>query len=74
MNALRASDEVEYIEEDGIMTIQATVTQINAPWGLQRISQSAKLTSTSTTALTYTYKYDSTAGAGVDIYIVGKYK
>lgn len=44
----------------------------NAPWGLQRISQAAKLSSTSTTALTYSYTYDDTAGTGVDIYIVGK--
>ncbi|PPR00624.1 hypothetical protein CVT24_005485 [Panaeolus cyanescens] len=68
LNELRASKDVELITEDGIM--EAFATQTNAPWGLQRISQRAKLTSTSTTALTYTYNYDNTAGAGVDIYIV----
>ncbi|KAF9052001.1 peptidase S8/S53 domain-containing protein [Panaeolus papilionaceus] len=61
LNALRASKDV--------------ATQTNAPWGLQRISQRAKLSSTSTTlknfsALTYTYDYDASAGSGVDIYIV----
>ncbi|PPQ92426.1 hypothetical protein CVT25_008647 [Psilocybe cyanescens] len=70
LDELRLIEDVEYIAEDGIMHTMATVTQTNAPWGLQRISQDAKLTSTSTTALTYTYKYDSTAGAGVDIYVV----
>ncbi|KAH9485655.1 Alkaline serine protease [Psilocybe cubensis] len=70
LDELRLDEDVEYIAEDGIMHTMATVTQTNAPWGLQRISQDAKLSSTSTTALTYTYKYDSTAGAGVDIYVV----
>ncbi|PPQ72490.1 hypothetical protein CVT24_003253 [Panaeolus cyanescens] len=68
LNELRASKDVELITEDGIM--EAFATQTNAPWGLQRISQRAKLSSTSTTALTYTYNYDATAGRGVDIYIV----
>ena len=43
----------------------------NAPWGLARLSQAAKLTDQNTNDLTFTYKYDSTAGAGVDIYVVG---
>ncbi|KAF5316468.1 hypothetical protein D9619_006592 [Psilocybe cf. subviscida] len=68
LDALRDSDDVEFIEEDGIM--HTFVTQTNAPWGLQRISQDAKLSSTSVSALTYTYTYDSTAGSGVDIYVV----
>ncbi|KAF9041515.1 serine protease [Panaeolus papilionaceus] len=68
LNELRASKDVELISEDGIM--HAFATQTNAPWGLQRISQRAKLSGTSTTALTYTYNYDSSAGSGVDIYIV----
>ncbi|KAJ3000181.1 hypothetical protein NUW54_g6827 [Trametes sanguinea] len=70
LNALRANPDVEYIAEDGIVHINAAVTQTNAPWGLQRISQTAKLSSQNTNALTYTYTYDSTAGSGVDIYIV----
>ncbi|KAI0669858.1 serine protease [Trametes maxima] len=70
LNALRASPDVEYIAEDGIFHINAAVTQTNAPWGLQRISQAAKLSSQNTGSLTYTYTYDSSAGSGVDIYIV----
>jgi cerevisin len=52
------------------ITIAKGGPKTNAPWGLSRLSQTAKLTGTSTTALTYTYKYDSTAGSGVDIYVV----
>ncbi|KAI0639444.1 serine protease [Trametes polyzona] len=70
LNALRANPDVEYIAEDGIFHINAAVTQTNAPWGLQRISQAARLSNQNTGALTYTYTYDSSAGAGVDIYIV----
>ncbi|KAI0361573.1 serine protease [Trametes cingulata] len=70
LNALRANPDVEYIAEDGIFHINAAVTQTNAPWGLQRISQTAKLSKQDTSALTYTYTYDSSAGSGVDIYIV----
>ncbi|KAJ2926091.1 hypothetical protein H1R20_g11005, partial [Candolleomyces eurysporus] len=68
LNTLRASDDVESISEDGIM--HAFATQTNAPWGLQRISQNAKIASTDTAALNYRYEYDDSAGEGVDIYIV----
>ncbi|KAI0032756.1 serine protease [Vararia minispora EC-137] len=80
LNALRASPDVESIEEDGIMHTFATVTEhvqsandvdclSNAPWGLARLSTNNALTG-SATALTYSYQYDSSAGAGVDIYVV----
>ncbi|RXW25686.1 hypothetical protein EST38_g147 [Candolleomyces aberdarensis] len=70
LNTLRASTDVEVITEDGVMHTMTPVTQTNAPWGLQRISQPEKLRSTATGDLTYTYTYDSSAGTGVDIYIV----
>ncbi|KAJ3483614.1 hypothetical protein NLI96_g6193 [Meripilus lineatus] len=70
LNLLRANPDVEYIAEDGIVSIDSTVTQTNAPWGLSRISQNARLTNQNSAALTFTYKYDSTAGTGVDIYVV----
>ncbi|KAG6864561.1 hypothetical protein C0991_008656 [Blastosporella zonata] len=54
LGALRASPDVE----------------TNAPWGLSRISQAAKLTNQDTSALTYTYTFDTSPGRGVDIYIV----
>ncbi|KAF9468846.1 peptidase 1 [Collybia nuda] len=64
---LARSPAVERIEEDGIVTIQSKVTQTDAPWGLARLSQDAKLPSTNTTAL-FSYVYGSSAGQGVDIY------
>lgn len=70
VDLLRASPDVEYIEEDGIMSINAQVTQTNAPWGIARLSQDGKLASQSTSSLTFTYRYDSAAGSGVDIYVV----
>ncbi|EJF66736.1 serine protease [Dichomitus squalens LYAD-421 SS1] len=68
LSALRASPDVELISEDGVVSIFAT--QTNAPWGLQRISQAAKLADQNTSDLTFTYTYDDSAGSGVDIYIV----
>ncbi|TFK21493.1 serine protease [Coprinopsis marcescibilis] len=68
LNQLRASEDVEVVSEDGISHIFAT--QTNAPWGLGRLSQRARLTNQNTGALTYTYTYDDTAGAGVDIYVL----
>ncbi|RDB21875.1 Cuticle-degrading protease [Hypsizygus marmoreus] len=69
LNALRASADVEYISEDGIM--HTMVTQTNAPWGLARLSSSSRLSNQDTSALTYSYTYDAAAGSGVDIFIVG---
>jgi len=69
LNELRASDDVEYVTEDGYM--YALGTQTNAPWGLRRISQTAKLASgSSATGTAYTYPYDDNAGAGVDVYVI----
>ncbi|KAI0779994.1 serine protease [Fomes fomentarius] len=70
LNALRANPDVEAISEDGIVTIAATVTQTDAPWGLARLSSSVKLANQNTSALTFSYTYDDSAGEGVDIYIV----
>ncbi|KAF8167100.1 serine protease [Crassisporium funariophilum] len=68
LNALRASPDVEFIAEDGIM--HTMVTQTNAPWGIARLSSTARLTNQDTSALTFSYTYDASAGAGADIYIV----
>ncbi|EAU82190.1 serine protease [Coprinopsis cinerea okayama7 len=68
LNTLRASDDVEYITEDGIMTIQAT--QSNAPWGLGRLNQAGRLANQATGSLAFNFTYDDSAGAGVDIYVL----
>ncbi len=60
--ALRLAEDprVKYVEEDGIVTIQAT--QTNATWGLDRIDQRDL-------PLNGTYVYNAT-GAGVKAYII----
>ncbi|KAF9524976.1 serine protease [Crepidotus variabilis] len=70
LNTLRASADVQYITEDGIVHTTDTITQTDAPWGLSRLSSPGGLTVKDDTSLNYTYVYDSTAGAGVDIYVV----
>ncbi|KAI9740440.1 MAG: hypothetical protein M1834_005020 [Cirrosporium novae-zelandiae] len=51
-------------------TISISATRSNAPWGLERISQTDAV-SGSASSLTYTYTYsDTSLGEGVDIYIV----
>ncbi|KDR86145.1 hypothetical protein GALMADRAFT_261704 [Galerina marginata CBS 339.88] len=65
---LRASPDVEFVAEDGIM--HTMTTQTNAPWGLSRLSSAARLANQDTSALTYSYTFDASAGAGVDIYVV----
>ncbi|ORY83227.1 peptidase S8/S53 domain-containing protein [Protomyces lactucae-debilis] len=61
------------IEDD--ITMFASATQSNAPWGLQRISTQSRVASTTGTpneklpAYTYTYN-ENFAGQGVDVYVV----
>ncbi|KAH7102092.1 peptidase 1 [Auriculariales sp. MPI-PUGE-AT-0066] len=71
LDTLRGSDLVESISENGVFTIQATLTQTTAPWGISRLSSTAPVTGTNVTSLNYTYLYSDTyQGEGVDIYIV----
>ncbi|RPD55475.1 serine protease [Lentinus tigrinus ALCF2SS1-7] len=70
LNALRASPDVDYIEEDGVSEGSATVFQNNAPWGLQRISQNPRLINQNPLDLNFTFKFDDSAGNGVDIFII----
>jgi len=62
LDAIRLLPEVEYVEEEAVFTINAVVTQSNAPWGLARIS--------STTRSTTSYKYDDSAGEGTCSYVI----
>ncbi|HEX2091613.1 MAG TPA: S8 family serine peptidase, partial [Longimicrobiaceae bacterium] len=59
MEALRRNPDVSYVVPDG--RVQATVTQTNAPWGLDRIDQRNPTLNT-------TYTYERT-GAGVTAYV-----
>lgn len=57
---LRNDDSVDFIEQDAVVTIQAT--QENAPWGLARLSNDAPGSTT--------YTYDDSAGSGTCSYIL----
>jgi subtilisin family serine protease len=58
--ALLQDERVEYVEEDGVVSVGAT--QNNATWGLDRVDQAAL-------PLNGTYVYDSTA-SNVNAYII----
>ena len=60
LNALQHNPNVDYIEQDA--RVQATATQSNATWGLDRSDQRAL-------PLSGTYNYTPT-GAGVNVYII----
>ncbi|VUC24363.1 unnamed protein product [Clonostachys rosea] len=62
LNTLRKHPDVEYIEQDAIVTLDALVTQPGAPWGLGRLSS----VNGSSTA----YTYDDSAGEGTCVYIL----
>jgi aqualysin 1 len=58
--ALSQDPKVRFVEEDSVM--EASVTQTNATWGLDRIDERDR-------PLTTTYSYTST-GSGVNVYII----
>nr|UZG89741.1 P1 [Beauveria pseudobassiana] len=62
LDRLRHDPDVETIEQDAIVSINAIVRQTGAPWGLGRISHRAKGDTT--------YVYDSNAGAGTCVYVI----
>ncbi|KAI0714594.1 peptidase 1 [Earliella scabrosa] len=71
IRAIRSRDDVEWLEEDGIMRTLAIETQTDGTWGLQRISQDRALPARSDPiALDFTYQFDDTAGQGVDVYVI----
>ncbi|KAK4165538.1 cuticle-degrading protease [Cladorrhinum sp. PSN259] len=62
LDAVRKNPNVEYIEQDAVVTAYDIVTQVDVPWGLARISHRT-INQTS-------YIYDSSAGAGTCAYII----
>ncbi|KAK3935498.1 cuticle-degrading protease [Diplogelasinospora grovesii] len=62
LEAVRSLPQVEYVEQDAVVTIDAYTSQSGAPWGLGRVSHHA------TNVTTYTY--DSSAGAGTCSYVI----
>jgi len=59
---LQALDAVEYIHQDAQVHTQEYITQTSAPWGLGRLANTAKGSTT--------YKYDSSAGEGTCSYVI----
>ncbi|KAK0652676.1 peptidase S8/S53 domain-containing protein [Cercophora newfieldiana] len=62
LSAIQSLPEVEYIEEDAVVSINAYVTQSGAPWGISRLSSKTKGKTT--------YTRDSSDGAGTCAYII----
>ena len=62
LNVLRDHPDVDFIEQDAIVTLEAYVTQPGAPWGLGRISHRSRGSSS--------YVYDDSAGAGTCSYVL----
>ncbi|KAK0755164.1 peptidase S8/S53 domain-containing protein [Schizothecium vesticola] len=62
LDILRRLPQVEYVEQDSVVNINAYVTQTGAPWGLARLSSKT----TGKTA----YTRDSTDGAGTCSYVI----
>ncbi|KAI9778521.1 MAG: hypothetical protein M1839_008052 [Geoglossum umbratile] len=70
ITALHAMDTVKHVEKTVQVVSLAQQIRVNAPWGLQQISQAGPVGG-DPTKLQYTYTFDSDAlGDGVDIYIV----
>ncbi|KAI0842767.1 subtilisin-like protein [Hypoxylon sp. FL0890] len=61
LEKLQNHPDVEFIEQDAIMSINAYITQTGAPWGISRLSHKSG---------TNGYIYDSTAGTGTCSYVI----
>ncbi|CAO3694961.1 unnamed protein product [Rhizopus stolonifer] len=64
LDAIRRSEEVEFVEEDSLL--YANELQRNAPWGLARISSRKGLTLRNFNK----YNYDEPAGEGIKVYVI----
>ncbi|OAQ70604.1 Subtilisin-like serine protease PR1A [Pochonia chlamydosporia 170] len=62
LQTLRNHPDVDFIEKDAVMTANAIVEQQGAPWGLGRISNRQKGSTT--------YRYDDSAGNGACVYVL----
>lgn len=70
VTAFKSHADVWYIESDPLAKVATAITQDNAPWGLQRISQRDPIQGGSASQTNFDYTFDDSAGRGVDIYIV----
>ncbi|KAM3562725.1 hypothetical protein ARSEF4850_002653 [Beauveria asiatica] len=63
LQELRNHPDVEYIEQDSVVSLSAFTTQPNPPWGLARVSRRRTNGSTH-------YTYDRSAGEGTCVYVL----
>ncbi|KAI2613486.1 subtilisin-like protein [Hypoxylon fragiforme] len=61
LETLQNHPDVEFVEQDAVMSINAYITQTGAPWGISRMSHKTG---------TDTYVYDESAGSGTCAYVV----
>ncbi|KAJ7085979.1 peptidase S8/S53 domain-containing protein [Mycena crocata] len=64
VDKIRALPDVKHVERDTILRTQDT--QIQAPWGLARVSHRDRLTFSTFTR----YEHDPAGGQGVDVYVL----
>ncbi|KAI8868311.1 serine protease 1 [Ramicandelaber brevisporus] len=64
LDQIRSLPEVDYVERDAV--VYATDTQVNAPWGLARISHRPKLS----LGTFNRYEYHPNGGEGVTVFVV----
>jgi cerevisin len=64
LNAIRQSDDVEFVEKDSM--VYANELQRNAPWGLSRVSHRSSLTFKNYQK----YEYNPNGGEGVKVYVI----
>ncbi|KAI8956575.1 subtilisin-like protein [Daldinia sp. FL1419] len=61
LEQLQNHPDVEFIEQDAVMSINAYITQTGAPWGISRLSHKTGSSS---------YVYDESAGADTCAYVI----
>jgi len=67
---LRDQDAVAWIQDDQTMYTSAIVQQLNAPWGIARLSSASAFTGGSPFDLAFPYTFDDSAGAGTTAYVI----
>ncbi|KOS16761.1 Cuticle-degrading protease [Escovopsis weberi] len=65
LEALRSNPHVDWIEQDSIASIDMFIEQVEAPWGLARISNKSWKPHSG-----YNYDYDDSAGEGTCAYVI----
>ncbi|KAM3503602.1 hypothetical protein MY10362_004099 [Beauveria mimosiformis] len=63
LQKLRSHPDVEYIEQDSVVSLSAFTTQPNPPWGVARLSRRKNNGTTG-------YTYDRSAGEGACVYVL----